>query len=143
MSIRELPTVAAAAAPIALALVTVGMLAAAAAGRHPLWTPEQLNMAEAAAARDVATVAAMLERGEDPHVARLVRPPLLDGINRSMTPLEAGVRARRGEVVQLLIGRGVQVEGAARGRLVCEALHNGDRAIVQALGGDEGVTCAP
>jgi hypothetical protein len=135
---------AAVAGPAALAVLTVVMLGAAAVGRHPFWTPEQFNMAEAAAARDIATVAAMLERGEDPAVPRPVRPPLLDGINRSVTPLEAGVIARRGEVVELLIGRGVRPSAAERSRLVCDALHNGDRDIAGLLAGDlEGIECTP
>jgi hypothetical protein len=136
--------VAAAAAPAVLAVATVLMLAAAVADRHPLWTPERFNMSEAAAARDVATVAAMLERGEDPALARPVRPPLLDSINRAVTPLEAGVLARRGEVVALLVARGASVDAAGRARLVCEALDNGDREIAELLGGElEGRECVP
>ena len=135
-------TAAAAAGPVLLAAAAVVMLAAAAAGRHPFWRPEVLNMAEAAAARDVSTVAALIERGEDPNVPQLVRPPLLDGVNRAMTPLEAGVVARRMEVVGLLLAHGAAPGPEIRLALVCEALHNGDNDIAAALaGGPPAVEC--
>lgn len=135
--------VAAVAAPLALAVVTVVMLAAATAGRHPLWTPQRLNLTEAAAARDVATVAAMLERGEDAAVPQRVRPPLLDGLDRAVTPLEAGVLARRLEVVHVLLAHGTPVDQTTRDRLVCEARHNGDTGIADALAAGADVSCAP
>jgi hypothetical protein len=125
----------AAAAPLALAGVTVVMLAAAGVGRHPLWREEVLNMAEAAAARDISTVAALLDRGEDPNRPRPIRPPLLDGSDRAMTPLEAGVRARRLEVVHLLLSRGAVPDPATRAALICDAMDNGDADIAAALAG--------
>lgn len=124
---------AAVAAPLVLAAATVVMLAAAPAGRHPLWQPEAFNMTEAAAARDIATVAASVERGEDPNVRRPVRSPLLDDIGRELTPLEAAVIARRFEIVDFLLSRGASPDGPARAALICHALGNGDRDIADAL----------
>jgi hypothetical protein len=134
---RHRPTIAIVAAlpPLLLACAVTVMLAAGAAGRHPMWRTETLNMSEAAAARDTATIAALLDRGEDPHARRPVRPPLLDGIAVEVTPLEAGVAAGRLEVVHLLWTRGGPVDERRRVALACEALHRGYKDVAEFLTG--------
>jgi hypothetical protein len=104
-------------------------------GAHPLWHPASLNMSEAAAARDVATVAAMIERGEDPGLKHPIRPPLLDSARGELTPLEAGAIAGRLEVVHLLLTRGAAVDAHRRSELACEALRRGYRDVAEYLGG--------
>jgi hypothetical protein len=121
------------------------MLLAAAWGRHPFWQPSTLNLSEAAAARDIATVAALIEAGEDPAISRPVRPPLLsDGAAVTATPLEAAVRAGRVEIVALLFARGLKVDGTARAALACEARSRGYRDVDEYLSASATVPeCVP
>ena len=129
------PAIALAAAipPLLLAGVIVVMLAAGLAGRHPMWRTETLNMAEAAAARDLATIAAMLDRGEDPHLSLPIRSTLPDEVSIAMTPLEAGVAAGRLEVVHLLVTRGAALDDGRRAALACEAQRRGYRDVAEYL----------
>jgi len=92
-------------------------------------------MAEAAAARDIGTIAAMLDRGDDPNARRYVRAPLIDGVAVEMTPLEAGVAAGRLEVVHLLTTRGAALDDRRRVALACEALHRGYKDVAEFLAG--------
>ena len=115
----------AAAAPLSLAVAIAAMLLAALLGAHPMWETPTLNMSEAAAARDVATVALLLERGEDPKERRLIAAPFLEDAGSELTPLEAAVSAGRLEVVHLLMARGTAVDTAARVRLACRAAERG------------------
>ncbi len=120
--------------PLVVVAFTLLSLMAAPFGGHPLWHDAELNMSEAAAARDVATVAAMLERGEDPDAVRHVRQPLLEGAaQRDVTPLEAAVIAGRLEVVHLLLTRGAAVPESSRLRLSCEAARSGYRDVAEYL----------
>ena len=119
--------------PVLLACAVALMLVAGIAGRHPMWRPETFNMAEAAAARDVATIAAMLDRGEDPNASRSMRPRLLDDASKSMTPLEAAVAAGRLEVVHLLLARGAVLDPGGRIVLACAALRHGYRDVAEFL----------
>lgn len=135
MSTRAL-ALAAAVPPLVLAGTTLAMLVAGMAGRHPMWRPETLNMTEAAAARDVATIAASIERGEDPNARRPIGPPFLESAPGEMTPLEAGVIAGRLEVVHLLLTRGASVVPDRRRELACVALRQGYRDVADYLAGD-------
>jgi hypothetical protein len=110
--------------PLALTAFVAWTLASAAFGDHPLWHSEPLNMSEAAAARDLATVAAMLERGEDPNLKHAVRPALLESAGE-FTPFEAGVISGRLEVVHLLQTHGASVDPRRRFELACEARRRG------------------
>jgi hypothetical protein len=132
---RRSIAIAAATPPLLLACAVTAMLAAGAAGRHPMWRTETLNMSEAAAARDIGTIAALLDSGEDPNATRYVRPPLLDGVSAKMTPLEAGVAAGRLEVVYLLLTRGGVVDERRRLALACDALHRGYHDVADFLAG--------
>ena len=122
--------------PLLLVAFTAVALAAAPFGAHPLWHDAELNMSEAAAARDVATVAALLEAGEDPDAVRPVREPLLEGAaRRDVTPLEAAVIAGRLEVVHLLLTRGAAAPDAVRRDLACAARASGYRDVAEYLAG--------
>ena len=121
---------------MALTAFVVWTLAGAAFGAHPLWHAASLNMSEAAAARDVATVAAMLERGDDPDVRHAIRPALLDSARGEFTPLEAGAIAGRLEVVHLLLTHGATVDPRRRNELTCEAMRRGYTDVADYLAGD-------
>ena len=122
--------------PIVLAVATLAMLVAGMAGQHPMWRPETLNMTEAAAARDVATIAASIERGQDPNARRPIAPPFLEVVPGEMSPLEAGVIAGRLEVVHLLLTRGASVPPDRRVELACMARRRGYPDVADYLGGD-------
>jgi len=85
-----------AAAVLALTALVPGL-----AGLHPLWRAEPLNMSEAAASRDAATVLEQIRAGEDPDARRLVRRGALFSRDLMLTPLEAAVAAGRAEVVEV------------------------------------------
>ena len=129
--------------PAVLTVFVAATVVGALAGDHPQWHGMTLNMSEAAAARDVATIAAMLDRGEDPNRPRSVRPPLLDSTQPTLTPLEAGAIAGRLEVVHLLMARGASLDAGRRGALVCEARRRGYDDVAGYLAGAMGMTPCP
>jgi hypothetical protein len=110
-----------------LAIVTAVMMLMAAGGSHPLWRVEPVNLSEAAALRDRATIVQLIARGEDPYARREVRANLAFNDRFELTPLEAGIATHRAEIVDMILfsarhaGRcgGVDppaVPGGARGR---------------------------
>ena len=122
--------------PMALTAFVVWTVAAAAFGAHPLWHAASLNMSEAAVARDVATIAAMLERGDDPDVKHAIRPALLDSARGELTPLEAGAIAGRLEVIHLLLTHGATIDQRRRSELACEAMRRGYTDVADYLAGE-------
>jgi len=86
----------AAAAVLALTAFVLGL-----AGLHPWWRAESLNMSEAAAYRDAATVLELIRAGEDPDARRPVRRGPVFSRDLMLTPLEASVAAGRAEVVEV------------------------------------------
>ena len=85
-----------AAAVLALVAFALGL-----AGLHPLWRAERVNMSEAAAYRDAATVLELIRAGEDPDARRPVGRGPVFSKDVMVTPLEAAVAAGRAEVVEV------------------------------------------
>jgi len=100
---RTLPLIAAAVPGAVVALASVVQIGLAASGRDPVWAVKEMTAAEAAALRDPATLARMSKEGDDLRVARPVRAGVLGGTAVTLTPLEAAIAARRGEVVEFLL----------------------------------------
>jgi hypothetical protein len=101
------------------AVIEAAFLAAALVGAHPRWPVQDLNLSEAAAVRDTATVARLLDAGEDANGRRLVRDGLLEGVAQRVTPLEAAVSIRRPEIVRLLVAHGARPGAQDWVRLRC------------------------
>ena len=82
-----------------VALWSLGLCAMTLAGANPYWTEEPVNISEAAALRDAATVVNLIHRGVDPRQSYPVPAGRLFDRAVTVTPLEAAVAARRPEVV--------------------------------------------
>jgi hypothetical protein len=96
--------IAAAAAPAAyLGLLTAGMLLRALFGAHPLWRAEPVNLSEAAALRDSATVVQLIRGGEDPYRRREIRADLLFNDRVELTAFEAAIASGRAEIMEILL----------------------------------------
>jgi hypothetical protein len=106
LTIRRLPIAAAGSPGVILAVVSLAMLTMAGAGAHPMWRTQQLNMSEAAALRDAATVLQLLRAGESPREPRDIRPGFFFEQGERLTPLEAAIAAERPEIVDVLLGAG-------------------------------------
>lgn len=91
-----------------------------AVGADPWWTPPTLSLSEAVATRDAGEVTRLVEQeGADPDAVWQVREGLLGPAVR-VTPLEAAVLARRGEMAALLLRLGATVPaGEARAAFAC------------------------
>jgi len=89
------------------------MVARSTSSAHPIWDISPINLSEAAAYRDAGAVLRRLWAGEDPSAPGVVRAGVLDGGDRAMTPLEAAARARRDELVLLLLQFGARPDRAA------------------------------
>ena len=72
-------------------------------GSHPLWRVDPVNMSEAAALRDEATVVQLMAKGENPYTRREIRAHLLSADRVELTPLEAGIAAARAEIVEIIL----------------------------------------
>lgn len=136
--------IAAALPPVALAAFTAVSLVLALGGRHPLWRISDVNIAEAAATRDAASVVLLIQEGHDPDIARFVRPGLLERGAIRATPLEAAVAEDRVEIVDVLLRHGASLTEAQRAAFTCAARARGDADIVRYFEGRGGpVTCPP
>lgn len=124
----------AAGAPLVAFLGSLAIVAGWAAGASPFWSVPTLTLSEAAAARDAGEVTRLIEREHvDPNRAWPVRAGLLDAV-RSATPLEAAVRARRPEIVGLLLRLGAVVpDGPPRAALICLGVHSAADDVVTLL----------
>ena len=92
--VRRLTLVAAALPAVGLGILTAGMLLRALVGTHPYWRVEPVNLSEAAALRDQATVVELIRRGENPYQRREVRADLLFNDRAELTAFEAASRWR-------------------------------------------------
>ncbi|HET9271098.1 MAG TPA: hypothetical protein VFO31_23140 [Vicinamibacterales bacterium] len=84
-------------------LWSLGLCAMTVAGVNPYWTQQPVNISEAAALRDAATVVNLIRHGADPRQPYPVRAGALFERAVTMTPLEAAVAARRAEVVDVIL----------------------------------------
>ena len=135
---------AAALPPVALAAFTVVSLVLALAGRHPLWRISDVNIAEAAATRDAASVVLLIQEGHDPDAPRFVRPGLLGRGAVRVTPLEAAIAEDRLEIVDVLLRHGASLSEAQRVAFTCAARLRGDADVVRYFESRGGpVTCPP
>lgn len=108
------------AAPAALlGVITAGMLLRAVCGSHPLWHADPVNLSEAAALRDQATVMRLIRRGEDPYQRREVRADLLFNDRAELTAPEAAIASGRPEVMEAILFSAARPTPAEWNRLRC------------------------
>lgn len=86
-----------------VALWSLGLCAMTLAGHNPYWVEQPVNLSEAAALRDAATVVNLIQRGVDPRQPYPVPAGRLFDRAVMVTPLEAAVAARRPEVVAAIL----------------------------------------
>jgi hypothetical protein len=99
----RLPTLACGLPGALVALWSLALCAMTLAGVNPYWTQQPVNMSEAAALRDAATVVKLIRHGADPRQPYPVRAGALFDRAVTITPLEAAVAARRAEVVDVIL----------------------------------------
>ncbi len=121
MSIPRLPSIAIALPGVTVAALALCSFVLAIAGAHPLWKANDVNMSEAAALRDRATVIRLIRNGEDPDERRPVRAGLVSTGRTMLTPIEAAMAARRPEVVEVLLWAANELDGPAWIRARCLA----------------------
>ena len=118
---RMLPLLAAGLPGVIVALASVVQLGLATVDRDPVWAVPPVTPAEAAALRDPATLARMSKDGVDLQAARSVRAGVLARTPLTLTPLEAAIAARRGEVIELLLWAAPPRDAATWTRARCLA----------------------
>lgn len=132
--VRRLILVTMTAAPAALlGVMTAGMLLRALFGSHPLWHAEPVNLSEAAALRDQATVVQLIGRGEDPYQRREVRADLLFNDRAELTAPEAAIAAGRAEIMEVILWSAPRPTPAEWNRLRCLSKLEGDEDIDEVL----------
>ena len=102
----------------------------AAGGNNPVWRSEPLNLAEAAALRDMGEVARLLDGGADPREAMRVRGGFLHQHEVRLTPAEAAILADRPEILQLLVDYGLLFDRDEWIRAWCAATSADMRAVL-------------
>lgn len=110
---------------ILLAAAWLGTLALASGGEHPIWYLRARNLAEAAAFRDGGAIVRMIQRGDEPNQAADVREGFISREPIAITPIEAAIEARRGEMVRLLLELGARPDAATWTTVWCE-VEDGD-----------------
>jgi hypothetical protein len=128
-----LPGAAAALPGVVLAGWTALLLLGATIGSHPLWRVEPLNLSEAAAMRDGATVVQLIASGEDPYARRPVRADLLFNDRAELTPIEAAIAGGRTEIVEVILFSSPRPSPAEWTRLRCLSELEGARNINDVL----------
>jgi hypothetical protein len=128
-----IPPVGAALPGIVLTAWSALLMLGAAIGSHPLWRVEPLNLSEAAAMRDEATVVQLIASGEDPYARRQVRADLLFNDRVELTPLEAAIAGGRTEIVEIILFSSPRPAPAEWTRLRCLSDLEGARNINDVL----------
>jgi hypothetical protein len=117
-----------------LALGTAVMMLGAVNGSPAWWRADPVNISEAAALRDRATVVRMMADGEDPYVRREIRADLVFNNRVELTPLEAGIATHRSEIVDvILFSARTPPDGTTWARLRCLAQLEGDEDVTEVL----------
>ncbi len=134
------------AGPVAALIVAwLAVLAWTAANGHPVWTVRPRSLSEAAAFRDGADVVRRMSAGERTNVPAEVRPGYISGSEPvTVTALEAAARARRIEIVRLLLDLETDLDPAAWTSAWCAT---DDEGVRMALSHDRpaaaATTCTP
>jgi len=121
------------AAPALLGIAGVILVAAALVGWEPLWSEPRLNLAEAAALNDRATIQRLIAEGANPNARTPVRPPILKGQEIVVTPLQAAVGTRTPTTIEFLLARGARMDSRERAVLFCLAVKDEAREIIDFL----------
>ena len=117
--VRRLTLVITALPAVFLAVLTAGMLLRALVGPHPMWRAEPVNLSEAAALRDMATVVQLIRRGDDPYQKREVRADLLFNDRTELTAFEAAIASGRSEVMRVILASSTRPDAMAWNHLRC------------------------
>jgi hypothetical protein len=104
-----------------LAAASLVALTLAAFSEHPMWPHEEINLAEAAGAREEAEVVRLIEQGQDPNARYPVRAGFVFDRNVRLTPLEAAVLNDDPTIAAQLFARGASLPGASWVALRCVA----------------------
>jgi hypothetical protein len=131
--IAACPLAAASLPAIVLGVLTAGAMLRAAGGHHPLWEPDAVNLSEAAALRDEATVVQLIRHGEDPAVRREVRADLVFNDRYELTAFEAAIAAGRAEIMDILLWASPPPGPDVWNRLRCLARLRGDHDVEDVL----------
>src|SRR5439155_6817427 len=123
--------------PALLAASAVVVFSSALFGIEPLWSEPQLTMAEAAALKDRATMQRLIWNGVDPNASARVRPDILKSYAIVVTPLEASVGTRTPTAMQFLLMRGARMDSRERAVIMCLAIKDDAREIVEFLEHDD------
>jgi hypothetical protein len=117
-----------------LALGTAFMMLGAITDSPSWWRVEPVNLSEAAALRDRATVARLMAAGEDPYVRREIRADLVFNHRVDLSAIEAGIATRRSEIVDvILFSARMPPDGQAWSHLRCLAQLEGDEDVIEAV----------
>jgi hypothetical protein len=127
------PMVATALPAVVLGVMTAGMLLMGLWGARPDGQVEPVNMSEAAALRDQATILVLMKNGEDPYARREIRADFLFNDRVELTPFEAAIAAERAEVMEILLWAAPRPAPAVWTRLRCLAGMEGDEDITEVL----------
>jgi hypothetical protein len=103
LSLERLPIVAIGLPGALVAVWSLLLSVMTVAGANPYWEQQPVNISEAAALRDGATVVNLIRQGADPREPHPVRAGALFDREITLTPLEAAVAARRPEVVDAIL----------------------------------------
>ena len=128
-----IPLVGAALPGIVLTAWSALLMLGAAIGSHPVWRVEPLNLSEAAAMRDEATVVQLIANGDDPYARRQVRADLLFNDRVELTPIEAAIAGGRTEIVEIILFSSLRPAPAEWTRLRCLSDLEGARNINDVL----------
>ena len=119
--------------PILAAIAWLAVLAIAGlTGRHPIWSLEPRNLAEAVAFREAGAVVRLVDAGADPNRPDEVRARVILPESAMLTPIEAAVAARQVEMVQLLLELGASIDANVWQRAWCLSNEPGVRSVLAA-----------